>query len=100
MCQRRAAFLMTFVSVCGAAAMAAMPARAEAGPIYKDAERFSEPGYRAETYGAAPPYADARSFHPPRRVTGGPGYAGSEYGLGKPSFWGLGSRPDWGRSNQ
>jgi hypothetical protein len=98
MCQRRAAFLATFVSVCGVAAMVAMPARAEGG-IYKDTERFSEPGYRAEAF-KAPPYADARSFKPTRRVTGGPGYAGSEYGLGKPSFWGLGSRPDWGHSNE
>jgi hypothetical protein len=73
--------------------------RAEAGPIYKDAERFSEPGYRDEA-SQVPPYADARAFRPSRRIMGGPGYAGSEYGLGKPSFWGLGSRPDWGRSNQ
>ena len=36
---------------------------------------------------------------PPRRIDAGPGYAGSEYGLGKPAFTGLGSRPDWGRSN-
>jgi hypothetical protein len=72
-------------------------------PVYKDAERFAEPGY-GYGYGSAP------NLHPPgpmvvgplsprRPVTGGPGYAGSEYGLGKPSFNGLGSRPDWGRSN-
>ena len=34
----------------------------------------------------------------PRAVEGGPGYVGSDYGLGKPAFTGLGSRPDWGRS--
>jgi hypothetical protein len=31
-------------------------------------------------------------------VNGGPGYVGSDYGLGKPAFTGLGSRPDWGHS--
>lgn len=36
---------------------------------------------------------------PARRVTGGPGYVGSEWGLGKPSFYGIGPRPDWGRSS-
>jgi hypothetical protein len=33
-----------------------------------------------------------------RPVNGGPGYVGSDYGLGKPAFTGLGSRPDWGFS--
>jgi hypothetical protein len=33
-----------------------------------------------------------------RPVNGGPGYVGSDYGLGKPAFTGLGSRPDWGYS--
>jgi len=33
-----------------------------------------------------------------RPVNGGPGYVGSDYGLGKPAFTGLGSRPDWGHS--
>ena len=36
---------------------------------------------------------------PARRVMGGSDYVGSDYGLGKPSYFGLGSRPDWGRSN-
>jgi hypothetical protein len=99
MCQRRVAIGMLFVSLCGASAMPATAAHAEAGPIYKDTERFTEQSYREEAY-EPPPYADSRAFRPGRRVTGGPGYAGSEYGLGKPSFWGLGSRPDWGRSNQ
>jgi hypothetical protein len=35
---------------------------------------------------------------PYRPVAGGPGYVGSDYGLGKPAVTGLGSRPDWGRS--
>ena len=34
-----------------------------------------------------------------RPVNGGPGYVGSDYGLGKPAFTGLGSRPDWGVSD-
>jgi hypothetical protein len=38
------------------------------------------------------------ALRPARRVTGGPGYVGSDYGLGKPAFYGIGSRPDWGRS--
>ena len=35
-----------------------------------------------------------------RPVNGRPGYVGSDYGLGKPAFTGLGSRPDWGRSSE
>lgn len=37
---------------------------------------------------------------PARRVTGGPGYVGSDWGLGKPSFSGIGTRPDWGLSGE
>jgi hypothetical protein len=33
-----------------------------------------------------------------RPVNGGPGYVGSDYGLGKPAYTGLGTRPDWGFS--
>ena len=36
---------------------------------------------------------------PARRVTGDLGYVGSDFGLGKPAFYGLGTRPDWGRSS-
>ena len=36
---------------------------------------------------------------PARRVTGGPDYVGSSFGLGKPTFYGIGPRPDWGRSS-
>ena len=46
-------------------------------------------------YGSWPPAPPAYS----RPVNGGPGYVGSDYGLGKPAFTGLGSRPDWGRSD-
>ncbi len=66
-------------------------------PVYKDRERFgpAEPGSpsRAETGAGA-------SRHPARIYTRDPGYAGSDYGLGKPAFTGLGSRPDWGRSGE
>ena len=41
-------------------------------------------------------YAD-RS-RPARRVMGGPDYVGSNYGLAKPPYLGIGPRPDWGRS--
>ena len=40
-----------------------------------------------------------RGRRPPTRVMGGPGYVGSDYGLGKPAFSGVGPRPDWGRSS-
>ena len=46
---------------------------------------------RHGAWGRAP-----RPHGPP--VTGGPGYVGSDYGLGKPAFTGLGTRPDWGVS--
>jgi hypothetical protein len=69
------------------------------GPVYKDVERFGPPPGR-HPYEAGPqvakPYMHGR---PARRVTGGPGYVGSDFGLGKPAFTGLGSRPDWGRSS-
>lgn len=78
--------------VLGAAIAAPAPARSE--PVYKDRERF-DASDRASRYRASPrgPAVDA---HPRRRVTFGPGYAGSEWGLGKPSFWGIGPRPDDG----
>lgn len=54
--------------------------------------------------GSPPIYAPGRTGgrdhvgrHRPRRlVTGGPGYVGSSWGLGKPSYWGIGTRPDDG----
>lgn len=69
--------------------------------------RASEPGdgegSRWEHGPAAPrPHgrADATGHgRPPRRVTGGPGYVGSDWGIGKPSYYGVGPRPDWGRSS-
>ena len=79
--------------------VAALPA--DAGePVYKDLERFganpvdrplADDRTRAGTAGTSP--------HPVRVFTRSPGYAGSDYGLGKPAFTGLGSRPDWGRSS-
>lgn len=54
------------------------------------------PSYGGRLYDA---YGREISTRPRRRVTGGPGYVGSEYGLGKPSFYGIGTRPDWGRSS-
>ena len=41
----------------------------------------------------------APETHPARRVIDSPDYAGSAWGLGKPSYYGLGTRPDWGRSS-
>jgi hypothetical protein len=49
-----------------------------------DGERYIDPSSRPRPHG--------------RPVNGGPGYVGSDYGLGKPAYTGLGSRPDWGYS--
>jgi hypothetical protein len=83
-------------------------AQAVAQPVYKDRERFDamSPGAagRGPVGAEPPPFADPRVFRPPvlgphgRPVNGGPGYVGSDYGLGKPAYTGLGTRPDWGRS--
>jgi hypothetical protein len=67
-----------------------------AQPVYKDRERFDEPGFQGQP---TPPLAPGPG-RPARRIIGDPGYVGSDYGLGKPSFTGLGSRPDWGRSSE
>lgn len=71
------------------------------GPVYKDLERFDRSGSdrpvpgrpMIDTYGGRDPAEEARR-RPRRVVNGDPGYVGSDYGLGKPSFTGLGSRPD------
>ncbi len=54
-------------------------------------DRMAADAYR---YGAPP--AQARPHG--RQLNSGPGYVGSDYGLGKPAFTGLGTRPDWGFS--
>ena len=66
------------------------------GPVYKDLELFGtdppSPGRpMIETHGGRDPAEEARR-RPRRVVNGDPGYVGSDYGLGKPSFTGLGSR--------
>jgi hypothetical protein len=80
-------------------AMLMQPVGAESrGPVYKDAERFSEPSYISQ-YGDLPPNpGEGRS--PATRVVGDSDYMGSVYGLGKPHPSGVGPRPDWGRSSQ
>lgn len=80
----------------------AAPARAEGpGPVYKDRERFDE-GRRVDGRLERDWESQGRSgpTRPARRVDGGPGYVGSDWGLGRPAFTGLGSRPDWGRSSE
>ena len=65
------------------------------------------PGFEPDVQETARPDVSVRrskldrvaSPRPARRVTDGPDYVGSDYGLGKPSFYGIGSRPDWGRSS-
>lgn len=87
-------------AVVAAGLLAGSPALAQ--PVYKDLERFGPApiGVPLRPLVALPPalVLDPDAIgRPPRLVTGGPGYVGSDYGLGKPSFTGLGSRPDWGR---
>lgn len=105
----RAAFLRHAAGILLAASLfAAHRAHAEGpaalykgGPVYKDLERFDRPGPARpgmdrpmiETYAGRDPAEEARR-RPRRVVNGDPGYVGSDYGLGKPSFTGLGSRPD------
>ena len=40
-----------------------------------------------------------RPARPPTRRMGDSDYVGSAWGLGKPSYYGIGTRPDWGRSS-
>jgi hypothetical protein len=77
-------------------------ARAEGpGPIYKDRERFDEPSRSGDTLERAwESHGRSGQTRPARRVSGGPGYVGSDWGLGRPAFTGLGTRPDWGRSSE
>ncbi|MDB5591697.1 hypothetical protein [Enterovirga sp.] len=84
-----------------ALAVTALAAVAGATPAWA-----SEPGaapVRTEFDSAFPRWRGAASsppgLRPARRVTGGPGYVGSEWGLGKPSYYGIGTRPDWGRDS-
>lgn len=81
----------------------AAPARADGpGPVPSAgrpsgmAGDWEEPGGWP---GRAPVAGIPTRPRPARRVMGGPDYVGSDYGLGKPAFYGLGSRPDWGRSS-
>jgi hypothetical protein len=101
-----------------AAPVLAQPAPGRAGPVYKDTERFAEPGYDPDAgynpgqgrrlvplYGPQARYSELPTavigpLRPHRRLMGDETYAGSEYGLGKPSYAGIGTRPDWGRSSQ
>lgn len=105
----RAAFLRHAAGILLAASLfAAHRAHAEGpaalykgGPVYKDLERFDQPGSdrpgldrpMIDTYGGRDLAEEARR-RPRRVVNGDAGYVGSDYGLGKPSFTGLGSRPD------
>lgn len=68
---------------------------------------WQERGRPGGAYQGGPSYGDLwqRSgpprfdpFRPTTRVMGGPDYVGSDYGLAKPSFYGIARRPDWGRS--
>jgi hypothetical protein len=88
--------------------LALQSATAQPAPVFKDAERFAEPAYGATgrralggDVGAYEGLPSVRigALRPARRVMGDATYSGSEYGLGKPSYNGIGTRPDWGRGN-
>ncbi len=76
-------------------ALAARPASADGpGPVGPDRsteERIASRDWPAPLHLTGP--------RPVRRIMGGPGYAGTSYGLGKPAYSGIGPRPDWGRSS-
>lgn len=75
------------------------PLGSAAGADLEDPRAYGLPGYGR--HGSGPPErGPIAPHHPPRVVTRQPGYVGSDYGLGKPAFTGLGSRPDWGRSGE
>ena len=87
----RAAVLL----VLAAGLLVGTPARASEPPPPDGLDRPAPPPRRSTGRHASP---DAEtSGRIPRVVDGSPGYVGSDYGLGKPAFTGLGSRPDWGR---
>lgn len=66
-------------------------------PVYKDRERFDLGAPRRVVRGEREERAAVRMpARPVTRTNPGPGYVGSDWGLGKPSYWGIGSRPDWG----
>lgn len=89
----RAALLMCAVATSAVLAAPVPSARAD-GPGPSEPSEPSRDG--APTWGRLHREVSPR---PPRRVTGGPGYVGSEWGLGKPSYYGIGTRPDWGRGS-
>jgi hypothetical protein len=110
---------VSVMALCLAAApVLAQSAPSRPGPVYKDSERFAEPGYDPNAgyapgpahrllplYGPQARYSELPTvvtgpLRPHRRLMGDETYAGSEYGLGKPSYAGIGTRPDWGRSSQ
>lgn len=72
-------------------ALSAPPAAADgAGDVE------APPPRRGAHHRVAPLSRDAVAL--PRRTVGGPGYVGSDWGLGKPSYSGIGTRPDGGFS--
>ena len=84
---------------------AAMIAASGMAAVAADYDLRSPSGSTIAPGGYGIPLDPARSVpegalgRPARRVVGGPDYAGTEYGLGKPSFYGMAPRPDWGRSS-
>lgn len=70
----------------------------ERGPHgWQERGRQGGPSY-GELWGRSGP-SPTDPFRPTTRVMGGPDYVGSDYGLAKPSFYGIARRPDWGRSS-
>ncbi len=90
---RANAVLLILLGTAGAAHAADLDGRGRSRAPLALQERTTSV-FEAERYGAwgRPPLPHGRP------VNSGPGYVGSDYGLGKPAFTGLGSRPDWGYS--
>lgn len=78
------------------AALASPGSASPYGAVYKDAERYG----LGIDHGRKQYPPDVVGPRPRRLVSGGRGYVGSSWGLGRPSYSGIGTRPDWGDVEQ
>lgn len=90
LCRASAGLLLAGLLLTGSPAIAGGPGPEELAVDKPDSARKAFPRHRRPL---------TWSERPARVVTGDVGYVGSDWGLGKPSYSGIGSRPDWGRSS-
>ena len=69
------------------------------GPPGGYGERGARVLQYGELWGRGGPVQPSPCMGVGRRVMCGADYVGSNYGLGKPAYSGIGPRPDWGRSS-